>query len=203
MVYLIGASGHAEVIIEILEKLKVSIGGLQDSNPDLTSLLGYTIHEKFPNSFNPNEDRVIIAIGNNKIRKRIVLSQNYKFAKAIYPLANISIRTIIGEGTVVMAGVSINSSCKIGNHVIINTNSSIDHNCVLEDYVHVSPNAALAGNVHIGEGSHIGIGVCVIQGITIGKWCTIGAGAVIIKDVPDGVTVVGNPGRIIKLKEIK
>jgi len=33
--------------------------------------------------------------------------------------------------------------------------------------------------------------------IKIGKWATIGAGAVIIKDVPDGVTVVGNPGRIL------
>lgn len=32
----------------------------------------------------------------------------------------------------------------------------------------------------------------------IGEWCTIGAGAVIIHDVPDGATVVGNPGRIIK-----
>lgn len=58
-----------------------------------------------------------------------------------------------------------------------------------------SPNAALAGDVKVGEGTHIGIGAQVIQGITIGKWCTIGAGAVIIKDVPDGVTVVGNPGR--------
>jgi len=53
---------------------------------------------------------------------------------------------------------------------------------------------------HMGNGSHIGIGASVIQGITIGKWCTIGAGAVIIKDIPDGATVVGNPGRIIKQK---
>jgi acetyltransferase EpsM len=49
----------------------------------------------------------------------------------------------------------------------------------------------------------VGIGVNVIQGITIGKWCTIGAGAVIISDVPDGCTVVGNPGRIIKSKSLK
>lgn len=60
----------------------------------------------------------------------------------------------------------------------------------------------MAGHVEVGEGSHIGIGVSIIQGIKIGKWCTIGAGAVIIKDVPDGATVVGNPGKIIKIKDI-
>lgn len=69
-------------------------------------------------------------------------------------------------------------------------------------YVHISPNAALAGNVEVGEGTHIGIGTAIIQGIKIGKWCTIGAGAVIIKDVPDGAKVVGNPGKIIKIKDI-
>jgi acetyltransferase EpsM len=47
-----------------------------------------------------------------------------------------------------------------------------------------------------------GIGVYAIQGIKIGKWCAIGAGIVIIRDVPDGATVVGNPGRIIKIEEI-
>jgi acetyltransferase EpsM len=62
--------------------------------------------------------------------------------------------------------------------------------------------AALAGNVYVGEGTHIGLRASVIQGIRIGKWCTIGAGAVIINDIPDGATVVGNPGRIIKVIEL-
>jgi acetyltransferase EpsM len=38
----------------------------------------------------------------------------------------------------------------------------------------------------------------VIPSIRIGRWCTIGAGAVILRDVPDGSTVVGNPGRIVR-----
>lgn len=73
---------------------------------------------------------------------------------------------------------------------------------VISDYVHISPNVSLAGNVEVGEGTHIGIGASIIQGIKIVKWCTIGAGAVIIKDVPDCATVVGNPGKIIKIKDI-
>ncbi|TCK84933.1 acetyltransferase [Albibacterium bauzanense] len=202
MVYLIGASGHAKVIIEILEDLDIKVGGLLDSNPEIKTLLDYKVYEGLPVSFNPNEDKLIISIGNNAIRKRLASSSIHKFISVRHINTSISKRSTIGEGTVIMAGVSMNSSCNIGNHVIINTNASIDHDCILENYVHISPNAALAGNVQIGEGTHVGIGACIIQGIKIGRWCTIGAGAVIIHDVPDGATVIGNPGRIIKMGKI-
>lgn len=197
MIYLYGASGHAKVIIELGELLSLPIGGLIDKNPDLHELLGYKVSVHEP-EINRKENRFIISIGNNQIRKRIAESLNVKFISLIHPHSHISKRTSIGEGTVVMAGVALNSSTQIGKHVILNTNSSVDHDCVIEDYVHISPNAALAGSVQVGEGSHVGIGSSVIQGVKIGRWCTIGAGAVIIKDVPDFATVVGNPGRIIQ-----
>lgn len=202
MVYLIGAGGHAKVIIEILEDQDIYVAAVQDSNPEIRSLFDCEVFQELPPAFDANTDRIIISIGNNAVRKRIASNCEYRFASAVHKCACISKRATIGEGTVVMPGVSINTSVEIGKHSIINTNASIDHDCILEDYVHISPNAALAGNVKVGEGTHIGIGACVIQGVTIGKWCTIGAGAVIIEDVPDGATVVGNPGRIIKTKSI-
>lgn len=198
MVYLIGASGHAKVVIEILEKQNIHVSALLDANPEIKSLLNYDVYENFPSAFYPRNDKLIITIGNNTIRKRIASSLTHQFISAIHPNANVSSRAVIDSGTVIMAGASINSDVKIGKHVIINTNASVDHDCVIGDFVHLSPNVALGGDVQVGEGTHIGIGTCVIQGIRIGKWCTIGAGAVIIKDIPDGVTVVGNPGRIIK-----
>ena len=48
----------------------------------------------------------------------------------------------------------------------------------------------------------IGIGARIIPGVTVGEDAIVGAGAVIIKDVPAGATVVGNPGKIIKLSEL-
>jgi len=39
-----------------------------------------------------------------------------------------------------------------------------------------------------------------MQNITIGKWCIIGAGCVVINDIPDFAVVVGNPGKVIKIK---
>lgn len=197
MIYFYGASGHAKVIIELAELLSLPIGGLVDKNPDLKELMGYPVSLTEPD-IHSKENSFVISIGNNQIRKKIAQNLEANFTTLIHPHSNISKRALIGEGTVVMAGVSINSSCKIGNHVILNTNCSVDHDCIIEDFAHISPNAALAGNVKVGEGSHVGIGASVIQGIRIGKWCTIGAGSVIIKDVPDYATVVGNPGRIIK-----
>ena len=193
--YLYGASGHGKVIAEIAIENKIEIKGFIDEDTTKQKCLGYSVFNEIPTDIS----KVFISIGNNKIRKEIVnkFSEN-QFLKLIHPKSIISKSAKIELGTVVMGGVTINAESIIGNHCIINTNSSVDHDCIIEDFAHISPNVALAGNVEIGEGTHIGIGASVIQGIKIGKWCTIGAGAVIIKDVPDGATVVGNPGRIIK-----
>ena len=198
MVYLYGAGGHAKVIIENLELEQKPIGGLIDSNPEIISLLKYPIFQKVPDSFDVKKDGIVVSIGRNTIRKKIVSELNVSFITTIHPLTNVSRRSFIGEGTVIMAGVSVNTDCKVGKHVILNTNCSIDHDCVIDDFVHISPNVALAGDVSVGEGTHVGIGACIIQGIKIGKWATIGAGSTIIKDVPDFAVVVGNPGEIIK-----
>lgn len=197
--YLFGANGHGKVVVEIAELLDLTIDGIIDNAPISHELFGYPVLSSIPN----NCKELFISIGDNAIRKNIVQqSSNINFLKLIHPKTTISKRAKIGEGTVVMAGVSINVDAKIGEHCIINTNASIDHECEIADFVHISPNVALAGNVIVGEGTHLGIGACVIQGIRIGKWCTLGAGAVIIKNVPDGATVVGNPGKIIKIKDV-
>jgi acetyltransferase EpsM len=53
--------------------------------------------------------------------------------------------------------------------------------------------------VTVREGTHVGAGAIIIPGVTVGKWAVIGAGSVIIRDVPDFATVVGNPGRVVKI----
>jgi len=201
-IFLYGASGHAKVICEILETQRRLPYGLIDDNPNITSLLDYPVFNTVQQAKVAAEDQFIISIGSNRIRKKVVEKlKALSFTTAIHPGAVISARSVVGEGTVIMANVSVNVQTRIGEHVILNTNCSIDHDCVIEDFVHISPNVALAGNVEVSEGTQIGIGASVIQGIRIGKWATIGAGAVIIRDVPDYSVVVGNPGRVIKFNQ--
>src|SRR5690606_34296370 len=201
-VYLYGAGGHAKVIAEILELQGTVVKGIFDDNENITELLDYPALGTFQPERVVDQTPVINSIGNNRIRQKIAENLGVSFARALHPSALISKRVTIGEGSVVMAGVTVNSEATIGRHVILNTQCSVDHDCRIGDYVHISPQAALAGDVRVGEGTHIGIGASVIQGISIGRWCTIGAGSVIIRDVPDGATVVGNPGRIIKMATV-
>jgi len=63
--------------------------------------------------------------------------------------------------------------------------------------VHICPGARLAGEVQVGARSWIGIGASVIQQVRIGSDVTVGAGAAVLRDLPDGITAVGVPARIL------
>jgi len=197
--YLFGASGHAKVIIDSLKASGKKISGLFDDNPEVKELLGYNVFGPF-DPIRLGEEELIISVGLNHIRKRIVekLPDEIRYGNAIHPSAIISDHASFGEGTVVMQGAVIQSSVSIGKHCIINTTASVDHDCLLEDYVHISPNATLCGAVSVGEGSQVGAGAVVIPEIKIGKWSLVAAGAVVMKNVPDNVLVLGNPARVVK-----
>ena len=192
---LFGASGHAKVIIDILEGNGVQVEKIYDDNPRTDNIFGIGVEHSSQIGENKT---AIISVGNNTNRKKISETYKFQYQIAVHKTAVISVHSKIGEGTVVMANVAFNPSVEIGKHCIINTGAVLEHDCKISDFAHISPNAALAGNVEVGEGTHVGIGASVIQGIKIGKWATIGAGAVVIKDVPDFAVVVGSPARIIK-----
>lgn len=46
----------------------------------------------------------------------------------------------------------------------------------------------------------IAAGVNILRGVTVGSGAVIGAGAVVTKDVPPYSVVVGNPGRVIRMR---
>ena len=194
-----GASGHGKVIADILKQNGISDIVFWDDNIN-AKVSGYKVEKRLSIY---DEDRVVIAVGDNLVRKEIVDKNDFSYAIAIHPNAIFAENVSIQEGSVVMAGAVVNPSTTIGKHCILNTSCSIDHDCQIEDFVHVSPNATLSGCVKVGEGSWIGAGATIIQEVTIGKWAIVGAGAVIINDVPDGAIVVGNPGRIIKYRSVE
>lgn len=191
--YLYGASGHAKVIIDILEASNIQIEGLIDDNPNIDQLHNYPVGHSYK-----GESPIIISIGTNSIRKQVAERLQTDFGKAIHPSTILSPSAGIEAGTVVMQGSIIQSDAKIGRHCIINTGATIDHECVIGDYVHISPNATLCGNIRIGEGSWIGAGTVIIPNLNIGKWCVIGAGSVVTNNIPDHALAFGNPCKVIR-----
>jgi acetyltransferase-like isoleucine patch superfamily enzyme len=66
------------------------------------------------------------------------------------------------------------------------------------DFVNLNPASTLAGNTRVADGCFIGAGATVIDRISIGAWTIVGAGAAVVRDLPDHVTAVGVPARVIK-----
>lgn len=144
-----------------------------------------------------------VAIGSNAVRKKLysrLRELGFYMVSAISPNAHVSPYATVGPGTAVMNGVVIGPCARVGEGCIINTNASIDHDDEIGDYSHIAPGAALSGGVIVGAGAFLGTGCRVIDGIHIGKDVILGAGATAIRDLPDGVTAVGVPARIIKDK---
>ena len=196
IINLIGAGGHAKVIVDIIQDQGNAVNCLYDAAPKCEALKGHPVHQA--SEYGSINEPMIICIGANHIRQRIAQQKpaNARYATAIHPSAIVSDTATIAPGTVVMQGAIIQAEANIGRHCIVNTGASVDHECQIADFVHLAPHSTLCGNVHVGEGTLIGAGAVVIPGIKIGKWCTIGAGAVVVCDLPDHTTAYGNPCRI-------
>lgn len=197
---IIGASGHGKVVADIAIKMNKwqSIAFLDDDESIKTSM-GLEVIGKTADAFTYKEEAdFFVAIGSNTTREKVqekFIEQGLSVISLIHPSAVIGTDVEIGIGSVVMAGIVINSSTRIGKGCIINTNSSLDHDNVIEDYVHISPGASLAGTVKVGKGSWLGIGSVVSNNVSICSSCKLGAGAVVVKDITEPGTYVGVPVR--------
>lgn len=143
----------------------------------------------------------IVAIGNERARHSIALEledEGFELLTAIHPSAQISPSSAVGRGTVVMAGAVINADSRVGLAAVINTRCSVDHDCDIGDGVQIAPGATVCGAVRVGARTFIGAGATLIPSVVVGSDAIVGAGAVVIHDVPDGVTVVGVPARVIR-----
>ena len=92
----------------------------------------------------------------------------------------------------------IGSLAVIGRGTLVNTGAQVHHEVQIGEFCEISPKAVILGDAKIGNYTRIGANATVLPKINIGNHVTIGAGSVITKDVPDNVTVVGVPGKIIK-----
>jgi sugar O-acyltransferase (sialic acid O-acetyltransferase NeuD family) len=211
-IVVIGSSGHAKVVIDVIEKEgKYRIVGLVDSYKQGIELIygfGLMGAEDVlkPLVANGTVSSGFIAIGDNWKRhlmadKIKALVPEFKFISAIHPSAQIARGVKIGEGTVVMAGVVVNSDSQIGDFCILNTNASLDHDCVMEDFSSLAPNATTGGNVMIGAFSAISLGANIVHGHGIGKHTVIGAGALVLDDIPDYCIAYGTPAKVIRKRQ--
>jgi sugar O-acyltransferase (sialic acid O-acetyltransferase NeuD family) len=200
--YVYGAGGHAHVVIDVLRNQGITVRGIFDDYPANRHPLHKGVQPGIritgPLEFPHLDAPVILCVGRNGERAELVHLLNATYGIARHSTAIVAESATIGEGTVILHGSIIQPNSRIGRHVLVNTAASIDHDNIIGDFAHISPHVTLCGHVEVGEGTHVGAGAIVIPKTKIGKWSTVGAGAVVLHDVPDHVTVVGNPARILE-----
>ncbi|MDF2542576.1 MAG: transferase [Herbinix sp.] len=208
-IIIIGSSGHAKVVCDIIEKEgKYKISGLIDPfRQKGEETLEYKVlgkEEDLPELIKEhNLIGGIIAIGDNYNRFKVAnkineLVTDFHFITAIHPNAIISNNVEIGEGTVIMGGVCVNSCCKIGKFCILNTNSSLDHDAIMSDFSSIAPGVSIGGYFKLGSFSAICIGASIIQHITVGMHTIVGAGSVVLNDIGDYKLAYGIPAHEIR-----
>ena len=203
-VAIIGAGGHAKVVISTLRSCGFNVLEIYDDNSEIigTNIEGVPVVATIDELRNkPCENiNAIIAIGSNERRHEIVTSfegTKIDWKTVIHKNAIVDPTVSIGKGTFVAAGVVIQANTKIGSHVIVNTRASVDHDCVIADFSHIGPGSIFTGGVVTEEESFAGAGCKVLPGLRIGKRAVAGAGSVITKNINDFTTVIGCPARTI------
>jgi UDP-perosamine 4-acetyltransferase len=208
----IGAGGHGKVVADIARAAGFSILGYidRDARKLGTAVIaggGSVLYDddSVPPDFldtgmlDGRPAGIALGIGDNQVR----LAYADRFANCalpplVHPRATASPEAQVSDGAAVMANAVINPGTRIGRAAVVNSGAIVEHDCLVGDGVHVSPGAVLNGAVTVNALAWIGAQAVVFPGVTIGGSSIVGAGAVVRRDVPPGVTVVGNPARVLR-----
>ena len=186
----LGAGGHAKVIIEMLEEQEqfeiVGCVGREPGGevPGVAILGDDTL---LPALYSDSVRKAFVAIGEDRARRSAMqraAAEGFELINAVSRHSVVSPRAPLGCGVAVMPGAVVNVMSRIADGAIVNTGATVDHECDIGRLAHVAPGANLAGGVTIGEGVFLGIGSRVLPRVSVGPWTTVGAGAVVIADLP-------------------
>ena len=191
-IILIGAGGHALSCIDVIEQEnKYNIRGLVGLKDEVgKKISGYDVIATQDELVSLSKDfrYAFIAIGQIKsVKLRIdlyesVLNTGFKIPSIISPQSFISRTVQIGEGTIIMNGVILNSGVRIGNNCIINSKALIEHGTQISDHCHISTGAILNGDCVVESKSFVGSGAVVKHGITIKTSSFVNMGQIVTKN---------------------
>ena len=108
-----------------------------------------------------------------------------------------------------LTGIEIHPAAKIapgvfidhGAGVVIGETAEVEEGVVIYQGVTLGGTGKEHGKRHptIKKGAIISAGAKILGGFTVGEYAKIGAGAVVLKEVPAYATVVGVPGKIVRI----
>lgn len=169
------------------------VDDVQDG-PEILGSIG--AHEVVP------EAGYVVCLGNGVDRIRVgqqLADRGARLATVVSPMGMYATDVHAAVGGVFLGTFSLSSNVAIGKMVLVQGFACIGHDVVLEDGVTVSSHVFIGGGAHIGENATLHPHATILPRVKIGRNAVVGAGAVVLKDVPDHVTVFGNPAKVISV----
>ncbi len=204
-VIIIGAGGHAKVLLDCLRLQGIKVIGALDKFPNLNDeraelpIIGDDSAIRAYSSDDVELVNGLGSVGDTHLRTNIFnkfKNLGYHFRQVIHPAATVAGDCVLGEGVQILAGAVVNTGTRIAADSIVNTGAIVDHECSIGGHVHIAPGVTLSGGVQVGDYCHIGTGATIIQGIVIGEKALVAAGAVVVRDVDAGKKVLGVPAKV-------
>ncbi|MBI3352325.1 MAG: serine O-acetyltransferase [Nitrospirae bacterium] len=137
----------------------------------------------------------------------------YRFAHVLWTFKIPLLPRVLSQFARFLTGIEIHPGARIGggffiDHgmgVVVGETTEIGENVTLFQGVTLGGTGKERGKRHptLGDNVMVGVGAKILGGITIGEGVKIGANSVVLKSVPPYSTVVGVPGRILKIRETK
>jgi len=209
-----GSSGHAKVLLDMLEEIGAKVVALVDNDSNAKSIVKNVpvfhgiegLQRYLTGVRNFSDLSAAVAIGGAKGKDRIEITALLKAYGVGVPtlrhsscIASPSAKW--GFGCHLFAGTVIAADVVIGDVCILNHNATVDHECILGNGVHIAPGSTLCGCVTVGDYTMIGAGSVILPRVKIGRNTIIGAGSVVTRDVGDDQIFIGNPANPIKRYE--
>ena len=206
---IVGAGAYGQVYTRYLSEDYV-VAGFFDSDPSLQSkkINGYPVLgnvDQIHNYMAQNPDTsIFVPLGDNERRVELLSdfdTRGYSIPSFIHKSVFIEHDIIYGKAVYILPHTNIMPFTTIGDYCMISMGVNIAHHVNIHQGCFFSQGSNIGASMQIYDQAYCGIGCTVMTGVkSLGTESLIGAGSVVIRDVPDRAIVVGNPAKILKIR---
>jgi sugar O-acyltransferase (sialic acid O-acetyltransferase NeuD family) len=197
-VLLVGVSGLAREVLPVLRESGREVLGVLDDRYEVLAptMSGVPVLGNVDDVARYPGAEVLVCVGSGAARAAIVDRMRIdpgRYVSVIDPTVRNPAGCPVGEGSILLAAVTLTADVTVGAHVVAMPGVTVPHDCVVEDFATLASGVSLGGGVRVGRAAYLGMNAAVLPGSKIGANATVGMGAAVLSDVPQGQTWAGVP----------
>lgn len=211
-IIVLGIGHTTPVFVELALDAGFTITSLYHYNGELShkTLYGFNVEGSFDDLFNTDIQGkyFLLTMGDMRIRRELterILANGGLVPTIIHPSALVSrFAQISTNGVLIAPNCIVQADVEIGDGVVMRDSALVCHTTKIENYTFIGPKALVGAKMHLNEDVFVGQSALLVSGKVneVGAQSVIGAGSVVTKPVKEYDTVVGNPAKVLKSRQI-